>query len=80
MKSKHTLNSFISLLALFMLFCVSVHAQNDSIVKAKNDSIKQEQRYGIRIGGDLGKLVRTVLDENYKGFELMADFRLWTLR
>ena len=76
MQPKHTLTSFISLLSLFMLFCVSVHAQNDSIVKAKNDAIKQEQKYGIRIGGDLGKLVRTVLDDDYKGFEIMADFRL----
>ena len=59
-----------------MLFCVSVQSQNDSISKAKNDSIKHEQKYGLRIGGDLGKLVRTALDDDYKGFELMADFRL----
>ena len=76
MKTRNTLNSFISLLTLFMLFCVSVQSQNDSISKAKNDSIKHEQKYGLRIGGDLGKLVRTALDDDYKGFELMADFRL----
>lgn len=76
MKLKHTLTSFISLIAIFMLSCISVQAQNDSIAKTKNDSIKHAQKYGLRIGGDLGKLVRTVLDNDYKGFEIMADFRL----
>ena len=59
-----------------MLFCVSVNAQNDSIAKAKKDSIKHIQKYGLRIGGDLSKLIRTALDDDYKGFEIMADFRL----
>ncbi|WP_452226221.1 DUF6048 family protein [Lacinutrix cladophorae] len=59
-----------------MLFCVSANAQNDSIAKAKKDSIKHIQKYGLRIGGDLSKLIRTVLEDDYKGFEIMADFRL----
>jgi len=76
MKPKHTLTSFISLLAFFMLVCTSVQSQNDSIAKAKKDSIKHEQKYGLRIGGDLSKLIRTAIDDDYKGFEIMADFRL----
>lgn len=48
-------------------------AQNDSIA---NDSIVYKQRYGLRLGGDLSKLVRTAIDENYTGFEINADYRL----
>jgi len=76
MKQKHISTYFTSIFAVFLLFSVSVNAQNDSIQKAKKDSIKHIQKYGLRIGGDLSKLIRTALDDDYKGFEIMADFRL----
>ena len=31
--------------------------------------------YGLRIGGDLSKLLRTALDPNYSGFEIVGDLR-----
>ena len=76
MKMKRTLTFSINIFIFFMLCCVSTQAQNDSIAKAKKDSIKHIQKYGLRVGGDLSKLVRTALDDDYKGFEIMADFRL----
>lgn len=76
MKMKPTLTFTISIFVFFMLFCVSVNAQNDSIAKAKKDSIKHIQKYGLRVGGDLSKLIRTAFEDDYKGFEIMADFRL----
>lgn len=75
MKQQHILNYFISS-AFLLLFCVSVNAQNDSIPNTVNDSIKIKQKYGLRIGGDIGKLIRTAFDDDYSGFELVADFRL----
>ena len=45
----------------------------EQIVK---DSVKITNRYGLRLGADLSKLVRTVLDDDYKGFEIMGDYRL----
>lgn len=33
-------------------------------------------RYGIRVGTDLHKLSRSLYDSNYKGFEIVADYRL----
>ena len=44
--------------------------KNDTIVPAKKD------RYGIRVGADLYKLSRGFYDKNYKGIELVADYRL----
>jgi len=50
----------------------SAGAQNDSIAQ---DSTKYKQKYGLRLGGDLGKIVRTAIDDDYTGFEINADYR-----
>ena len=43
----------------------------------KNDSIPAKtDRYGIRVGVDLYKLTRALYDKNYKGIELVGDYRL----
>ena len=34
------------------------------------------QKYGLRVGIDLSKPLRSALDENYEGFEIVGDFRL----
>ncbi|TYB79956.1 hypothetical protein ES674_08765 [Bizionia myxarmorum] len=60
-----------------MLFCSVSFAQNDSIPSNKKlkDSSKQKEKYGLRVGGDASKLIRSFLDDDYKGFEVMGDFR-----
>lgn len=42
----------------------------DTIAPVKKD------RYGVRVGVDLYKLTRGLYDENYKGIELVGDYRL----
>lgn len=37
------------------------------------------QRYGLRIGADISKPIRSVLDKDYSGLELVADYR-WNYR
>lgn len=59
-----------------VLFSVSLNAQNDSITNTFKDSIKIKEKYGLRIGGDIGKLVRSFVDDDYTGFEISGDFRL----
>ena len=75
MRHQHISSYFISLLIL-MLFCVSSYAQNDSIVSPVNDSLKVKLKYGLRIGGDVGKLIRSFTDDDYTGFEVNADYRI----
>ena len=42
-----------------------------------NDSIPiKTDRYGVRVGVDLYKLTRALYDKNYKGIELVGDYRL----
>ena len=76
MRQQHTLTLRISNLILMLFICVFVNAQNDSIPDATDDSNQIKLKYGLRLGGDIGKLIRTSLDDDYTGFEIMADYRL----
>ncbi len=72
MKTRHMLKYIISsVFALLTTF--SVMSQNDSIV---NDSIRHAQKYGLRLGGDFSKIAKTIIDDDYTGFEINADYRL----
>ena len=73
---QHIITFFISSLLLFSVF---THAQNETTEKdiKQTDSIPAKTyKYGIRLGTDLIKLGRTALDDNYTGFEIVADYRL----
>ena len=59
-----------------LLFCVSVSAQNDSIVSTPNDTTKIKLKYGLRVGADIGKLIRSFADDDFTGFEITADYRI----
>ena len=74
MRQQHTLTYAISFILL--LFCVSVNAQDDTVTETKNDTTKIEQKYGLRLGADASKLIRSFLDDEYKGFEINGDYRL----
>jgi hypothetical protein len=58
-----------------MLFSTATLAQEKSKETSKDTTVFK-QKYGLRLGADFSKLVRTVIDDNYSGFEIMADYRL----
>ncbi|MEO1033089.1 MAG: DUF6048 family protein [Bacteroidota bacterium] len=66
--------SFIKSIAILLLFSSTVLAQDDK--KTVRDTLIYKQKYGLRLGADIGKLARTFIDDNYTGFELMGDYRL----
>ena len=61
---------------MVLLLVTSVQAQNDSIISTVNDSLKIKLKYGLRVGGDAGKLIRSFTDDTYTGFEVNADYRI----
>jgi len=66
---KHTLAFLFSL----FLVCTSVVAQTQK----KTDSIPvKTYRYGVRVGVDLSKIARSFYEKDYKGLELVGDYRL----
>lgn len=66
---------FIINLMLLMVLPLTSFAQENQDNKL-NDTIVVKQKYGLRLGGDIGKLARTLIDEDYKGFEISGDYRL----
>jgi len=55
-----------------ILVSISIRAQ-----ETKKDSIPlKTERYGVRVGIDLFKFGKSFFDENYKGLELVGDYRL----
>ena len=43
--------------------------------KPADSAAVKTERYGIRVGADLYKLARSVYDKDYRGFEVVADYR-----
>ena len=41
-----------------------------------NDTITKNNKYGLHIGVDIARPVISLFDENFSGFEVMADYRL----
>ena len=60
---------FSSLLFFLSFVAISQEKKKDSVMPIS-------QRYGLRIGADISKLVRSGFDKNYKGVEFVADYRL----
>lgn len=41
------------------------------------DSIDDREKYGLRVGTDLSKLARSFFQEDYEGFEILGDYRVY---
>ncbi|MGO4913568.1 DUF6048 family protein [Leeuwenhoekiella sp. W20_SRS_FM14] len=82
MKTQHRFLFVIS----FVLFGLSaMNAQQQGIeVKEPLEKIESDtltprvktDKYGLRVGIDLSKPLRTLLDDTYQGFEIVGDFRI----
>ena len=59
----------------FLLVLIAILGQAQEV--KKTDSIKPKtERYGLRLGVDLFKLSRTFTEKDYRGLELVGDFKL----
>ena len=57
----------------FALVCFSFVGTAQTKDTAK---VVYPERYGLRVGVDLHRLSKSLYDSNYKGFEVVADYRL----
>ncbi|RAJ26499.1 hypothetical protein LX77_00748 [Gelidibacter algens] len=69
---------FIISLIILMVLPLTSFAQEDIADQEApvNDTIVVKQKYGLRLGGDVGKLTRSFIDDDYTGFEISGDYRL----
>lgn len=59
----------------FLSVIPTAFSQEDTTVVS--DSLQRVEKYGLRLGIDLYKPIKTLLDDNYSGFEIMGDFRVY---
>uniref|UniRef100_UPI00404AB65A DUF6048 family protein n=1 Tax=Gelidibacter sp. TaxID=2018083 RepID=UPI00404AB65A len=77
MKMQLTSLYIINLLVLMLFSSVSFSQEETlEVTETSKDSIVGSSKYGLRLGGDLSKLVRSFIDDDYTGFEINADYRL----
>jgi hypothetical protein len=67
---KHTLKYLFSI--ALVLVSLLMQAQN----KKADTTIVKTSRYGVRVGVDLFKLSRSFYEKDYKGLEIVGDYRL----
>ncbi|MFV8226885.1 DUF6048 family protein [Christiangramia aquimixticola] len=65
---------YSSSLIFFLFVFFSAQAQQQQTVK---DTTVFNEKYGIRLGVDLSKPLRSVLDDSYSGFEVVGDYRIY---
>lgn len=65
--------TFLFFISFLLVFAPRVRSQEAS----PTDSIAYPEQYGLRVGVDLSKPIRSLIDENYKGFEILGDYRLY---
>lgn len=63
----------ILLFSISLFFCVALQAQKKD---KQNDTVPKIDKYGLRVGIDLAKPVRTLVENGYSGFEVVGDFRV----
>lgn len=68
---KHNFLFFISLLVFVPL------SKAQSTSEISNDTLAHKEKFGLRVGIDLFKPARTLFDEDYSGFEIMGDYRVY---
>ena len=61
---------------LFCLLSVIMNGQEKKEQKKDTTAFKRTERFGVRIGLDLSKFARSLYDKNYKGLEIVGDYRL----
>ena len=70
MRKAHILLFFIS----FFFIAEPGTAQTNE--ETSGDTLPRIEKYGLRIGVDLAKPLRSLLESGYTGLEIMADFRV----
>lgn len=77
MRLQRTLVFSISLFIILMSTTMSAQEEDTDRNVSKKDTTQQKtQYYGLRVGVDLSKPIRTLIDDNYNGLEIVGDFRI----
>lgn len=74
---KHISKFIISFLIGILSFSAQSQTKTASnSTKSKDSIFKRTERFGVRFGLDLHKISKSLYDKNYKGLELVGDYRI----
>lgn len=73
MNQQHMYKYIISICLLLIFVDGYAQQNNDNIPK---DSVNYTTNYGFRLGIDLSKPIRALIQDNYSGFEIVGDYRI----
>ncbi len=63
---------FLFFISLFCLLGIE-----NSKAQTAIDTVQYKERYGLRVGIDLSKPLRTLVQDDYSGLELLGDYRIY---
>ncbi len=63
---------FLFFISIFCLLGIETSEAQTAI-----DSVQYKERYGLRVGVDLSKPLRTLVQDDYSGLELLGDYRIY---
>ena len=64
----------------FLFLSFTSFAQEEQSAEESIDTIIAfKEKYGLRVGIDLVKLVRSFTDDDYRGLEVQGDFRIYKI-
>lgn len=70
MKMRHTLKYIFSIYFVLLSFLIQAQVKKTDSIPSKTN------RYGLRLGVDLSKIARSFYEDDYKGLEIVGDYRL----
>ncbi len=53
-----------------------IHCQEEPNLTAR-DTLPPSEKYGLRVGVDIARFIRTAVNDDYSGFEINADYRVY---
>ncbi|APS39945.1 MULTISPECIES: DUF6048 family protein [Salegentibacter] len=76
MIQNHISAYFFSILFLFL--AAPLLSQETTVQeKAIEDSLANREKFGLRVGADISKLLKTAFQDDYSGFEILGDYRVY---
>lgn len=65
--------TFISIFSTSLILLFGLNLKAQTVL----DTVSYKERYGVRVGIDLSKPLRSLLQEDYRGLEILGDYRVY---
>ena len=70
------LRTYLFFISIIFTSCIFAQDEEPKKISAR-DTLPPGEKYGLRAGVDLARILRTSVDDNYSGFEIEADYRVY---